>query len=96
LPKLTLERLAATGVVAAPSPSGRVNQFRKTMRIYSEEELDVMAEAYIRALEKMPDDISSPEVTQKLVEEIGMGVASGIRDEDALASAAVESANLGL
>ena len=66
------------------------------MRIYSEEELDVMAEAYIRALEKMPDDLSSPEVTQKLVEEIGMGVASGIRDEDALASSAIERANLGL
>lgn len=66
------------------------------MRIYSEDELDVMAEAYIRALEKMPADVSSPEITQKLVEEIGMGVANGIRDEDVLASSAIERANLGL
>jgi hypothetical protein len=41
------------------------------MRMYSPEELDVMAEAYLRALEKTPHEISSPEITLRLVEEIG-------------------------
>ena len=64
------------------------------MRVYSPEELDVMAEAYLRALEKIPHEISSTEVTLRLVEEIGAGVASGIRDEDALADAALERTNI--
>ena len=64
------------------------------MRMYSPEELDVMAEAYLRALEKTPHEISSPEITLRLVEEIGAAVASGVRDEDALADAALENANL--
>jgi len=64
------------------------------MRMYSPEELDVMAEAYIRALEKVPREISSTEITQRLVQEIGDGIASGLRDEDELARAALERANI--
>jgi hypothetical protein len=64
------------------------------MHLYSAEELDVMAEAYIRALEKMPQEISTPAIAQRLVQEIGAAVASGLRDEDELANAALERANL--
>ena len=64
------------------------------MRVYSPEQLDVMAEAYLRALEKVPHEISSTEVTLRLVEEIGAGVVSGVRDEDALADAALERTNI--
>ena len=60
------------------------------MRMYSPEELDVMAEAYNRALEKVPREISSIEVTQRLVQEIAWAVANGVRDEDALANIALE------
>jgi hypothetical protein len=58
--------------------------------MYSPEELDVMAEAYIRALEKAPHDISSTEDTQRLVQEIAWAVANGVRDEEALANAALQ------
>ncbi len=60
------------------------------MQMYSPDELDVMAEAYIRALDKMPGETSSIEVTQRLVQEIGWAVANGVRDEDALADLALE------
>jgi len=60
------------------------------MRMYSPEELDVMAEAYVRALEQLPRALSSTEITQRLVEEIGNGVADGLRDENELATAALE------
>jgi hypothetical protein len=66
-----------------------------TMRMYSPEELDVMAEAYDRALEKAPRDISSTAVTQRLVQEIAWAVANGVRDEDAVADAALERTGLG-
>lgn len=66
------------------------------MRIYSPEELDVMAEAYVRALDRLPSQLSSTESTLRLVEEIGAGVANGIRDEDALAAAAIERTNIGV
>ncbi len=65
------------------------------MRIYSPEELDVMAGAYTRVLSKVPRETSSTEVTLRLVEEIGLGVANGVRDEDALADAALERTNIG-
>jgi hypothetical protein len=58
--------------------------------MYSPEELDVMAEAYIRALDKVPREMSSIEVTQRLVQEIGWVVANGERDEDAVADLALE------
>jgi hypothetical protein len=64
------------------------------MRIYSPEELDVMAEAYIRALEQVPRELSSIEITQKLVKEIGNGIAKGVRDEDELATVALERVNI--
>jgi hypothetical protein len=64
------------------------------MRMYSPQELDVMAEAYERALEKAPCDISSTAATQRLVQEIAWGVVNGLRDEDALANAALERTNL--
>jgi hypothetical protein len=60
------------------------------MRMYSPDELDVMAEAYDRALQKAPRDISSTEITLRLVQEIAWGVANGVRDEDALADTALE------
>lgn len=59
------------------------------MQMYSPEELDVMAEAYIRALEQVPGDSSSTAFTQRLVQEIGWAVANGMRDQDALASIAL-------
>lgn len=64
------------------------------MRMYSPEELDVMAEAYTRVLDKVPREMSSIEVTQRLVQELGLAVANGIRDEDALARAALERTNI--
>jgi hypothetical protein len=53
-----------------------------------------MAEAYLRALEKAPGEISSTAATQRLVQEIAWGVVNGLRDEDALASVALERTNL--
>jgi hypothetical protein len=64
------------------------------MRMYSPEELDVMAEAFDRALEKAHTGISSTAVTQRLVQEIGWAVANGIRDEDLLAHTALERTNI--
>jgi hypothetical protein len=64
------------------------------MRMYSPEELDVMAEAYDRALEKAPGDLSSIEITLRLVQEIGWAVANGARDEDAVANAALERTHI--
>ena len=64
------------------------------MRMYSPDELDVMAEAYLKALEKLPVESPTIELTQRLVEEIGAAVASGILDEDQLAAAAIERSNL--
>ena len=64
------------------------------MRMYSPEELDVMAEAYDRALEKAPRDVSSIEVTQRLVQEIGWAVANGARDGNAVADAALERTHI--
>jgi len=63
--------------------------------MYSPDELDVMAEAYIRALDKVPREMSSIEVTQRLVQEIGWAVANGVRDEDALANLALERTGAG-
>jgi hypothetical protein len=63
------------------------------MRMYCPEELDVMAEAFDRALEKAPNEICSTAVTQRLVQEIGWAVANGIRDEDLLANTALERTN---
>ena len=65
------------------------------MQMYSPDELDVMAEAYIRALDKMPREISSIEITQRLVQEIGWAVANGLRDKDALARIALKRTGAG-
>jgi hypothetical protein len=65
------------------------------MRMYSPEELDVMAEAYDRALDKAPRGITSTETTQLLVQEIAWAVANGLRDEDVLASIALERTGAG-
>lgn len=59
------------------------------MRMYSPEELDVMAEAYTLALDKLPIDTPPIELTQRLVQEIAWAVANGIRDEAELASTAL-------
>jgi hypothetical protein len=64
------------------------------MRMYSADELDVMAEAYLKALDKLPVESPTTALTQRLVKEIGAGVASGILDEDKLAAAAVARSNL--
>jgi hypothetical protein len=63
------------------------------MQMYSNEELDVMAEAYLLAVEKLPSP-SSADVARKLVQEIGWGVANGVRDEDVLARMALERSNI--
>ena len=64
------------------------------MRMYSPDELDVMAEAYLKALAKLPVESPTIELTQRLVEEIGTAFANGIRDEDELATAALARSNL--
>ena len=64
------------------------------MRMYSPEELDVMAAAFDRALDKAHTDICSTALTQRLVQEIGWAVANGIRDEDVLANTALERTNI--
>jgi hypothetical protein len=64
------------------------------MRMYSQQELDVMAEAYERALEKAPREISSVATTQRLVQEIAWGVVNGLRDENALANVALARTNI--
>jgi hypothetical protein len=64
------------------------------MRGFSEEELDVMAEAYNRLLSRMPHEFTPAEIKLRLVEEIGAGVANGLRDEDALVEAALERASI--
>jgi len=65
------------------------------MRMYSPEELDVLAEAYDRALDKAPRGITSTETTQQLVQEIAWAVANGLRDEDTLANIALERTGAG-
>jgi hypothetical protein len=65
------------------------------MRIFSPEELDVMAEAYSCLLDRVPT-ISTPDISLRLVEEIALGVANGERDEDALADAALTRSNLAI
>ena len=64
------------------------------MRMYSTEELDVMAEAYLKALDKLTVESPTTALTQRLVQEIGAGVASGIRDEEQLAATALARSNL--
>ena len=63
-----------------------------TMRMYSPEELDVMAEAYDRVLDRVRE-VASIETTQRLVQEIAWAVANGIRDEDVLADVVLERIN---
>jgi hypothetical protein len=62
--------------------------------MYSPEELDVMAQAYERAIDKLPSDLTSIEITQRLVQEIGRAIANGIRDQDELAATALERTNI--
>lgn len=64
------------------------------MRMYSPDELDVMAEAYLKALDKLPVATPTIELTQRLVEEIGAAVAGGIRDEEEVVAAALARSNL--
>jgi len=64
------------------------------MRIYSADELDVMADAYLKALELLPVASPTTALTQRLVKEIGAAVASGVRDENDLAAVAIKRSNL--
>ncbi len=64
------------------------------MQVYTSEELDVMAEAYLLALQQLPEETVPAELTLQLVQHIGAGVARGIRDEHALAMAALKKVNL--
>jgi hypothetical protein len=72
----------------------KLNEVSLEMRMYSPDELDVMAEAYLKALDKLPVEQPTVELTQRLVREIGDAVAGGMRDEDALAVAALQRSNL--
>ena len=65
------------------------------MRDYTDEQLDVMAEAYLLLRDKVPHEISSTPMALRLVDEIGWGVAHGIRDEGTLANTALERSNIG-
>jgi hypothetical protein len=62
------------------------------MRAYSSEELDVMADAYLLALQSIEGASASPELAEVLVATIGAGVARGMLDEHALAKAALRAA----
>lgn len=63
------------------------------MRTYSDEELDLMAEAYNRLAHRLPHEVASAETTLRLVDEIGAGIANGVRDAAALAKLAVKRAS---
>jgi hypothetical protein len=65
------------------------------MQMYSPEELDVMAEAYHRALDKAPRGFTSTKMTLQLVQEIAWGVANGLRDKDTLARIALKRTGAG-
>ena len=52
-------------------------------------DLDVMAEAYHRALAYLPGDFTEPQVTQTLIEGLTSALSHGVRDEDELAKAAL-------
>ena len=60
------------------------------MRIFSSEELDLMADAYNRIALRLPNEIASTETTMQLVDEIAAGVAQGVRDAAALANRALK------
>jgi hypothetical protein len=60
------------------------------MRIFSSEELDLMAEAYNRVAHRLPHEVASTETTMRLVEEIAAGVAQGVRDAAVLANEALK------
>ena len=53
---------------------------RSPMRMYSPDELDLMAEAYNRLAHRLPYEVASTETTMRLVEEIAAGVSDGVRD----------------
>jgi hypothetical protein len=72
-----------------------MNRREAAMRDYTDEQLDVMAEAYLRLRDKVPHEISSTPIALRLVDEIGWGVANGIRDEETLANTALERSNIG-
>jgi hypothetical protein len=69
------------------------NESSSHMQMYSPEELDVMAEAYLRAVEQLPRALLSAAVTQRLVQEIAWAVANGARDENAVARKALSKVN---
>jgi hypothetical protein len=60
------------------------------MRIFSPEELDLMADAYSRVSHRLPYEVASAETTMRLVEEIAAGVAQGVRDAATLANGALK------
>jgi hypothetical protein len=62
------------------------------MRIYSQQELDLMAEAYNRLAHRLPYEVASTESTMRLVE-IAAGMTSGVRDAAVLARYALTRAN---
>lgn len=64
------------------------------MRMYSDEQLDAMAEAYTKALELVPGAGLNTEVARQLVHEIGAAVTSGILDCDQLALAALRRSQI--
>jgi hypothetical protein len=64
------------------------------MRAYSSEELDVMADAYLLALQSIEGASASPELAEILVDTIGAGVARGMVDEHALAAEALKAATV--
>jgi len=64
------------------------------MRIFSPDELDVMAKAYGRVMDQLSRERPSIEVIRGLVHEIGEAVANGLRDEDALAAAVLRRSRI--
>jgi hypothetical protein len=64
------------------------------MCAYSSEELDVMADAYLLALQSIEGACASPELAEILVDTIGAGVARGMVDEHALAAEALRAATV--
>jgi hypothetical protein len=60
--------------------------------VIASDDLDVMAEAYHRALEQWPGECSDPDITQSLIQGITVALWQGVRDEDELARAALAQA----
>jgi hypothetical protein len=57
--------------------------------VLSNDDLDVMAEAYHLAAEQFSGDCTEPEISETLIEGLTAALRKGVRDENELARAAL-------